>query len=178
MNGAYKFIISTVFGVILCHISACATIDPKSTYEPDDLWKLTSCDTPLIVRHKTKDDITALDKVSRLKAIGLSLYDGSSNGTDFSGKSVTYTDTLIEAKSCAQKDITIHYVTSFADHIALFEAKRDVQPIYVRHMKSKDIRRDKHIHCQGVFNDDEKQLRRVNPPRFVGVYNEELCWES
>jgi len=174
MTGACKFIASMTLGTALCHISACATLQPTSSYNPDELWKLTSCAMPLILRHKTKADISALDKVKRLTAVGLSLYDGSSKGTNLSGREIIYSDEITKGEACEQQDITIHYVTNFNDFKDYADAKRDIRPIYVRHLKSTDIRRDKSIHCEGVFN-YYYELERSGIITFMPTYNEELC---
>ena len=174
MTGACKFITATTLGAALCHVSACATLKPISSYNPAELWQLTSCGAPLILRHKTKADITPLDKETRLRAVGLSLYDGSSKGTDLSGKPITYSDSLTKGEDCSQKNTTTHYVTSIADFESYVEKKRNIRPIYVRHLKSSDIKRDQNIRCKGIFNNGKAELRDRNLT--MPVYNDELCW--
>ena len=177
MNGTNKFMFFAAFGAASCHISACATLEPTNACNPDDLRKLSSCAARLIVRPKTKADIRTSDQPNRIRAIGLDLYHGRSDGKDLSGKSITYSDTLTQGKSCRQKDISTHYVTSFANLEDYVSAKREVRPIYVRHLTSASIKRDKNIHCEGVFNYYQKSTR-ANPPPFTVTYNEELCWDK
>jgi len=175
MRRVIKAIFPKVLGVALFSLTACASRPPEIPYSPDDLPKLTSCATPLILRHKTVADITTLDKERRLSAVGLSLYGDSSKGRDLSGKSITYSDSLTKGEACPQTDITTHYVTSIADFESYVEAKRDVRPIYVRHLKSSDIERDKNIQCSGVFNHNDK-LNLSGKTLTMPSYNEELCW--
>ena len=175
MSGAYKAFFSMVLGAALASLSACASYQPESTYNPDDLWQRTSCAAPLILRHKTEAAITKLDKENRLIAIGLNLYDGSSNGVDLSGSPITYTDIHTKGEACPQKDITTHYVTSIADFESYVEAKRDIRPIYVRHLKSSAIERDKNIHCSGIYSYNDA-LDLSDKTLTMRSYNEELCW--
>lgn len=138
---------------------------------------MTSCAAPLILRHKTKVDITALDKEKRLNAVGLDLYDGSSKGKNLSGAPITYSDSLTKGETCTQKDIATHYVTNIADFESFAAAKRDVRPIYVRHLKSSDIDRDKNIQCSGIFSYNDT-LDLSGKTLTMPSYNEELCWAS
>jgi len=164
-----------VLSVTLGSLSACASYQPESSYNPDNLWQRTSCAAPLILRHKTEAAITTLDKENRLIAIGLNIYDGSSKGMDFSGSPITYTDRHIKGEACPQKDITTHYVTSIADFESYVEAKRDIRPIYVRHLKSSAIERDKNIHCSGIYSSNDS-LDLNDKSLTMPSYNEELCW--
>ena len=175
MSGAYKSFFSMVLSVTLGSLSACASYQPESTYNPDGLWQRTSCAAPLILRHKTEAAITKLDKENRLITIGLNLYDGSSNGEDLSGSPITYTDIYTKGEACPQKDITTHYVTSIADFESYVEPKRDIRPIYVRHLKSSAIERDKNIHCSGIYSYNDT-LDLSNKTLTMPSYNEELCW--
>ena len=138
MPRVIKAIFSLALGAVLSSLAACASLPSESSYSPEDLWQMTSCAAPLILRHKTIADITALDKEKRLNAVGLDLYDGSSKGKNLSGAPITYSDSLTKGEACPQKNITTHYVTSIANIESYVEAKRDVRPIYVRHLKSSD----------------------------------------
>ena len=175
MSGAYKVIVLMVLAIALVNLSACESYQPESPYKPDNLWKRTSCVTPLILRHKTKADITAIEKENRLNAVGLSLYDSSSKGRNLSGATITYSDSLTEGEACPQKDVTTHYVTSIVNIESYVEAKRDVRPIYVRHLKSSDIELDNNIQCSGVFYHNDK-LDVSGKTLTMPSYNEELCW--
>ena len=175
MSGVNKVIFSLGLGVSLSNVTACASLPPESVYSPEDLWQRTSCATPLILRHKTKADITALDKEKRLIVVGLDPYEGSSKGKDLSGTPITYSDSITKGEACPQKDITTHYVTSIADFESYVEAKRDIRPIYVRHLKSSAIERDKNIHCSGIYNYNDT-LDLNDKTLTMPSYNEELCW--
>jgi len=177
MQRDIEVIFPIVLGVALFSLTACASRPPGTPYSPDDLWQMTSCGAPLILRHKTKADITPLDKETRLRAVGVSLYEGSAKGTDLSGRPITYSDSLTKGEACPQKDITTHYVTSFADFESFAAAKRDVRPIYVRHLKSSDIERDKNIQCSGIFSYNDT-LDLSGKTLTMPSYNEELCWAS
>ena len=174
MRGAKKIIFSVTLAIVLSSVTACVSVPTESSYYPGNLWQLTSCDAPLILRHKTKAEITPLDKENRLITVGLNPYDGSSKGRDLSGAPITYFDSLTKGEDCPQKDITTHYVTSIADLKSYAENRRDIRPIYVRHLRSLDIERDKDIQCEGVFNNGEQELRDRNLT--MPVYNDELCW--
>ena len=175
MSGAYKSFFSMVLAISLGSLSACASLQSGSSYNPDGLWQRTSCVAPLILRHKTKAAITTLDKENRLIAIGLNLYDGSSKGVDLSGSPTTYTDIHTKGEACPQKDITTHYVTSIADFESYVEAKRDIRPIYVRHLKSSAIEGDKNIKCSGIYSFND-MLDLNDKTLTMPSYNEELCW--
>lgn len=174
-GGVKPVIFSLAFAATFFSLAACASLSTESTYYPEDLPQLTSCATPLILRHKTKANITKLDKERRLRAVGLDLYDGSANGRDLSGMPIKFFDKIIKGAACPQKDITTHYVTSILDFESYVAAKRDVRPIYVRHLKSEDIERDKNIQCEGVFKNAELVEPRDNTLTSP-VYNEEICW--
>lgn len=174
MRGVKTVIFSVALGAALFSFTACVSFSPDSVYSPEDLWQRTSCAAPLVLRHKTKADITSLDKESRLRAVGLNLYDRIPKGRSLSGAPITYSDSFIKGETCPQKDITTHYVTSIADFDSYVAAKRDVRPIYVRHLKFSDIKRDKSIQCKGNFNIGE--LERRDKTLTIPVYNEEVCW--
>ena len=127
------------------------------------------------MRHKTKAAITTLDKENRLIAIGLNIYDARTKDMDLSGSPITYTDRHTKVEACPQKDISTHYVTSIADFESYVEAKRDIRPIYVRHLKSSAIERDKNIHCSGIYSYNDT-LDLSDKTLTMPSYNEELCW--
>lgn len=167
----FRFSIITATFVGLC---ACSTLQPHSSYKPDELWQLTSCDKPLILRHKTKGEISVSDKLERLRFVGLSLYGGTSDGESLSGKAITYTDKFLAVETCEDQLVKVHYTTGFEDFEHYAAAKRTIRPVYVKHMKSRDINRNPDISCTGVF---EYQKMLTGSLAFNPIYNEELCWE-